>query len=314
MAKNRGNFMGILLLLVFVPTYIVMCILSIVLGNKNLKEYQSMPTFIIIGISLGLIFTLISVWLFTFIEFREYEGVFILTAVTVFAPIILAIIIRSFIAPTPSIRIRSLLSGILFSTVFSPWATLSAGIAYEKNISYLLFPSVCKNAEIEILEDVTGVKNVVFLEDSFAIYNEHKGIKFKSQAKYLLSKSMLEYIEIPNKSGRSFEQIRFKGKRSPMIMYDSGNYEDLEILLIDSPTSDYEVTSERLRLSNAHRWKIYGSRIEIRRVVDGKLIAYAQYYWDKSKNKMCPNEAMDNVFVYKFIAKSLRVDHPENKL
>jgi hypothetical protein len=68
-----------------------------------------------------------------------------------------------------------------------------------------------------------------------------------------------------------------------------------------------------LELPEERKRGIGGTRVEIRRSSDSKLIAYTQYYWDRTENKACPEGAMDRHFIYKFITNSLKIDHTDNK-
>jgi len=116
------------------------------------------------------------------------------------------------------------------------------------------------------------------------------------------------YIERPSSSTDSqFERIYTEGER---ILKSSGKKRKRTKYVtqpIEIIKSEYVVTSNIINSLEEESDGIGGNHIEIRRVTDDKIIAFAKYYWDTKTSKACPSEARNGLFVYQFIATALNV-------
>jgi hypothetical protein len=205
--------------------------------------------------------------------------------------------------------------------------TLPIGRMYKLANS---FSHLCETAEIKYLEQVVGAKSVALLPDMFAAMDSAlkfdagntgnvgymNGVTWRSQSAIILNQSLLEFVEVPktNQKGLSdqaeFERISTEGKRvlqgNPSTQYLTEP--------IGTLTAEYEVRPVALNLAELGGDGLAGSRIEIRRRADNKLVAYAQYYWNGPEFKACPKEIIGGVSVFRFVRDALGVRNPESSI
>lgn len=184
------------------------------------------------------------------------------------------------------------------------------------------FSRLCEATEIRVIEPVVGAKSVALLPDKFAeiqmaMNGGMNSMTWNSQSVFLLNQSLLEFVEVPatKKSGISdqtdFERISTVGER---IRRGNDQNKKTQFLIepINAITAEYEVRPVATDLKELADAGLGGSRIEIRRRADNKLIAYAQYYWSSFEYKACPKEAIGSQFVYRFVSNALGVNNPDS--
>lgn len=205
--------------------------------------------------------------------------------------------------------------------------TLPIGRMYKLANS---FSHLCETAEIKYLEQVVGAKSIALLPDKFATMDSAlkfdsgnagnvgymNGVRWGSEYSLILNQSLLEFVEVPktNQKGLSdqaeFERISTVGKR--VLQGNPGTQYLTEP--ISTLTAEYEVRPVALNLAELGGDGLAGSRIEIRRRADNKLIAYAQYYWNGPEFKACPKEIIGGVSVFRFVRDALGVRNPESSI
>jgi hypothetical protein len=179
------------------------------------------------------------------------------------------------------------------------------------------FSRLCSNAEIKVLEPVRGAKSIALSPDLFSSMAPRLQAETRPAAFFLLNQSLLEFIERPatEKSGikgkEKYERISTIGKR--ILRSERGStaitkyvYEPAKQL-----TAEYEVRPTKLILKQGAELGLGGARIEILRRADSHLIAYAQYYWNNTEFRACPQESHSGMFIYHFITGALGVKNPE---
>jgi hypothetical protein len=197
--------MGLAIAFVYIPIYIVISILSILIGMKIIKKYKGKGFFIVAGFALGLLFTLFLVWLVPVLGHKSWDKFIYQAASTLFAPSGLAVLLAMFLAVMPESSkalIGPVLAGVLFSSIFAPWATFVASTNYNKYKNSQALTPLCEKAELKVVEQVSTAKSVAFLQDSFTAFIEHQGFQSGPQAHFILRKSVLEYVEMPNRDYR----------------------------------------------------------------------------------------------------------------
>ncbi|MGH8620519.1 MAG: hypothetical protein ACREUB_00460 [Burkholderiales bacterium] len=172
------------------------------------------------------------------------------------------------------------------------------------------FKRLCEKAEVKVIERVNGAKGVALLPDRFSVMREEKQAETGPWAGFLLNQSVLEFIERPatKESGLAgtakYERMTTAGERvlSGLKKRTRYAFEPTDVL-----TAEFEVRAVPLTVERGAEVGIGGSRVEIRRRSDGRMIAYAQYYWNNREFKACPPETHNGLFIYHFIAGALNV-------
>lgn len=178
------------------------------------------------------------------------------------------------------------------------------------------FSRLCKNAEIKIYETVNPAKSVVLTEDRFTHMPPRRQAETLPHALFLLNQSFLEFIERPasKESGiadkAQYERIATVGERILRSQPGSSAQTTFSYEPTDTITAEYEVRPIRLTIEKGADVGLGGARIEIRRRADDKLIAHAQYYWNNTEFRACPEESHRGLFIYHFIANALNVRNP----
>ena len=190
------------------------------------------------------------------------------------------------------------------------------------------FDRLCKTAEIKVYETVTPQRGIAVLPDSFSYMSPVSVAEALPLAEFLLNQSLLEFIERPatKETGivgtAKYERVSTTGERvlrSPapigerVFRPQPGSsartqfvYEPTDLLI-----SEYEVRPTRLNVAGGDELGLGGARIEIRRRNDNKLVASAQYFWNKTEFRACPKESQQGLFVYHFVADALNVRNPK---
>jgi len=179
------------------------------------------------------------------------------------------------------------------------------------------FSRLCDTAAIKVLEPVRGAKSIAVLPDSFASMARGQPAETRQWSDFLLNQSFLEFVERPatKQSGiagtAKYERISTVGERVRQRKPGSNAETQYVFEPVEELTAEYEVHSIRLQLESTAERGWGGARIEIRRRSDNRLVAYAQYYWDDTEIRACPQESQSGLFIYHFIAGALGVKNTE---
>lgn len=176
------------------------------------------------------------------------------------------------------------------------------------------FDRLCKGAEIRVYETVKPPKGIAVLPDSFSYMPPRQQAETRPLTVFLLNQSSLEFIERPatkaTGNAAKYERMTTTGERVLRSQPGSNartqySYESTDVL-----AAEYVVRPTRLNLERGADLGLGGARIEIRRRSDDKLVALAQYYWNNTEFKACPDESHQGLFVYNFVADALSVRNP----
>lgn len=179
------------------------------------------------------------------------------------------------------------------------------------------FDRLCKTAEIKVYETLTPQKGVAVLPDSFSYMSPVSIAEALPLAEFLLNQSLLEFIERPATKETGFvgtakyERVSTTGERVLRSQPGSSARTQFAYEPTDLLTSEYEVRPTRLNVAGGEELGLRGARIEIRRRNDDKLVALAQYFWNKIEFRACPKESQQGLFVYHFVADVLNVSNPK---
>lgn len=179
------------------------------------------------------------------------------------------------------------------------------------------FSRLCNSAEIKVLEPVQGAKSVALLPDSFSSMAWKQKAETRPWTAFLLNQSYLEFLERPatRESGiegkAKYERVSTIGERILRSKPGSTAVTQYVYEPVEELTAEYEVRPARLTLEQGAELGLGGARIEIRRRLDNHLVAYAQYYWNNTESRACPQESHSGMFIYHFVAGALGVKNPE---
>ena len=236
----------------------------------------------------------------------------------------------------PKRKISAIESTIILVVICAPlmfFLSLPVDKMYEKYKISGKFRELCKSAEVKVLEKVDGAKSIALLPDNFATIRQSRsfilenkkpsmnGVSIGSESKRLLNLGLLDFIETPAikstdpSNPAEFVRISTVGERITLSYYDQGKRIETqyEFEPISAITAEYEIRPQILERADflESGWGSEpgwgGSRVEITRRADNKLIAFAQYYWSKDDFQACPLEAINGLFIYDFVAGALGV-------
>lgn len=199
---------------------------------------------------------------------------------------------------------------------------LPAAFAFTLPITKMItlsseFSRLCKGAEIKVLEPIKDAKSIALLPDSFSSMAAGRQAETGSWTAFLLNQSLLEFLERPatKESGiegkAKYERLSTVGERILRSKPGSNAVTQYVYEPSEELTAEYEVRPTRLTLENGAELGLGGARIEIRRRLDNHLIAYAQYYWNNTEYRACPQESRSGMFIYHFVAGALGVKNPD---
>ncbi len=315
--------MGLAVAIIYLPLYLffssgaIYAALKIRKRTVSEEKTKSRYRHIFVGFIAGTLLTWWLVWLVPVKGNTDYEAFVNQLALTLLTPVVFGVILFGFIKLA---RLRQnwhcvdIVSGVLFSTIAIPWLTIVAASYYDDVVNFPKYHSLCANAEIKFLERLKPAKSVFLSPDLFT--NSARGSRAvtRSVGTFLLNQSALEYVERPSGSGSvyPYERMRTEGER---ILSSRGDETTKYITSpIDTITAEYIVTPRSINFPEEKINGIGGSQIDIRRLSDNKLIAYAKYYWDNKTHKSCPSETQSGLFVYKFIATALNVINEKSNI
>lgn len=200
---------------------------------------------------------------------------------------------------------------LLISAIILVNTPLKKAIAVKSS-----FSSLCETAEIKILEKVNRAKSATLTQDVFTVVAKDRQSETGPWGTFLINQSLLEYIELPapQKSEPSFSSAMVKmttiGER--ILRSRPGTNQQTQYIFDSAPelTGEYIINSKTIHIPNGKELNLGGSRIEIHRRADNKLIAYAQYFWSNKEFDACPKKAHNGLFVFDFIVEALNVENP----
>lgn len=179
------------------------------------------------------------------------------------------------------------------------------------------FARLCRSAEIKVLYAVKGAKSIALLPDSFSSMAVEQQAETRPRMKFLLNQSLLEFVERPatKESGLAgkakYERVSTVGERILRSKPGSAAATQYVYEPVAELTAEYEVRPTPLNIERGAELGLGGARIEIRRRLDNFLVAYAQYYWNNTEFRACPQESHDGLFIYEFVAGALNVKNPD---
>ncbi len=179
------------------------------------------------------------------------------------------------------------------------------------------FSRLCDGAEIKVLEPIQGAKSIALLPDSFSSMASGQQAETRPWTAFLLNQSLLEFLERPatKESGiegkAKYERVSTVGERILRSKPGSTAVTQYVFEPVEELTAEYEVRPTRLTLEQGAELGLGGARIEIRRRLDNHLVAYAQYYWNNTEFRACPQESHSGMFIYHFVVGALGAKNPE---
>ncbi len=179
------------------------------------------------------------------------------------------------------------------------------------------FARVCRDAETKVLELIPRAKGVALHEDQFFLTSPRHRVETGPLAGFLLNQSLLEFVERPatKESGIEgrvrFERMTTQGERVLTSMPRSQSATRYTFDAIDDFAADYLVRSLSVDIPNGRELGLGGARIEVTRRADDQVIAYAQYYWNDTEFKVCPQEFDNGLAVFRFLVRALNVRNPD---
>lgn len=315
--------MGIVVALIYLPIYLIFSlgavyaakkVRKITVGGENTKPKYGYD---VIGFIASTVLTWVLIWLLPVKGNTDYEALFTQISLTLLTPAVLGVVLSGLIKITSVEKKKTFagfVSGVYYSTIAIPWLTIVAASNYHNIANFPMYYSLCYNAEIEFLEKVEPANSVFLSSDLFTSTPKGRQAETRPIGLFLLNQSSLEYIEKPSEPGSEykFDRIHTEGER--ILRSRSGEKTKYVTNPIELVTAEYIVTPQRIDLPNEKTNGIGGSQIEVRRISDNKLIAFAKYYWDNKTFKSCPSEAHSGLFAYQFIATALNVLNDQGRI
>lgn len=320
--------MGILLAAVFVPSYIIVSLLAIWILVKTKKPSNISDLWYVFGFILSTIIALLLIKVIPSEKgaYGEYSPVFYTTFLTLVVPAIVAILFTmvSWFFKNKLSRVFECFSiAAIGLTLFMPWITIVAGLIYEDVQSNIAYSKACLNAEVKYLFETEPAKNIYLKTDNYWQFVKNRSSSSsRVSEKILLNHSFFKMIESSkniyekdrNKDYLEFTQLNTLGEKDVSSEHDFNETVKFKESKYRVSTAEYILSSSESHRASARKKGVNGQRLEIHRTSDEKLIAYAQYYWNstKSGHKMCPEEAKNDSFPYRFITKALNVVNAES--
>jgi hypothetical protein len=223
---------------------------------------------------------------------------------------------RTSIQPEP--RRRSLAEAFVVACALGAPLAFALTLPIQKMVAHATeFDRLCKTAEIKVYEAVKPPKGIAVLPDSFSYMPPRRQAETRPFARFLLNQSSLEFIERPatKETGivgkAKYERVRTTGERNLQAVPGHSAGTQFAYEPTDTLTAEYEVRPTSLGIPRGAELRLGGARIEIRRRGDDKLIALAQYYWNNTEFRACPQESHQALFVYHFVTDALGVKNPK---
>ena len=179
------------------------------------------------------------------------------------------------------------------------------------------FARLCSSAEIKVLEPVQQAKSIALLPDSFPYMAAGRQAVTEPWMEFLLNQGLLEFLERPatKESGiegkAKYERVSTVGERILRSKPGSTAVTQYVFEPVEEITAEYEIRPVRVIIEHGVELGMGGARIEIRRRLDNHLVAYAQYYWNNTEFRACPQESHNGMFIYHFVAGALNFKNPE---
>jgi hypothetical protein len=279
------------------------------------------------GFAIAIVITLAFAWLVPSHGNNDFEAVVIKIATTLSLPLLLGSLLLAIshsVIGTFAYRLGRIASGVLDSVLWMPFAGMallfSSGFilaGYNRVANFPMYFKLCSGAEVRILEKVESAKSLSLMPDSFVQTNQihENGVRRTVSTGEMLMYHfpLLDFVERTSSTRETgptgkLERITPTGDRLHNIDDRSGKTMKLSFNPIDRFTAEYQIRPSTLPVPEGEERGIGGERIEVVRASDGKLIAFAQYYWDDKGFRSCPNETTKgHYFVQWFIADALNL-------
>lgn len=227
--------------------------------------------------------------------------------------------LRSDLASCPAKRF-TVSDTVLVAFALSVPAAFSMTLPIGKIITLSTeFARLCNSAEIKVLEPVQRAKSIALLPDSFQYMAAGRQAVTEPWTAFLLNQGLLEFLERPatKESGiegkAKYERVSTVGERILRSKPGSTAVTQYVYEPVEELTAEYEIRPVRINLDQGAELGLGGARIEIRRRLDNHLVAYAQYYWNNTEFRACPQESHNGMFIYHFVAGALNFKNPEGQ-
>lgn len=310
--------MGIAFAIIYIPLYLLAVLISSFIAykiiHKSDSSNKSRIIFLLVGFILSIILNLILLFIVSTYGEHSWKPFINQLAITLCGSLILGVSIYAVsYAFENKLRhiLHSISAGALFSIYAIPWIALFLSVNYYNIINYSTFNQLCNDSSLVFVEEVPPARSVLLRTDKFASVTKEQQARISSFAKFILNQGKLDYIERPpSKKSKYYNKSKYER------IHINKNQLQIEYITqpVDKFSAEYEIISNSLQLPIKKDRGIGGSRIEIRRMSDDKLIAYTQYYWDNKTFKACPRQVHSPIFVFSFIATALNINNPMTNL
>ncbi len=221
-------------------------------------------------------------------------------------------------------KIAAAAVGAFWATAPVPFIVPLCNIGYVLASEYVGYKFQCRNAEVEVIEKVVQAVSVAIIPDSVLEPPNSTRIAYhESLAIRLLNQGLVDYVERPAtdisglKGVSKFERVKIKGEKR-VITDAKEHVHNYQYEPIDSISAEYVVIPTEI--VERDRGKkvlgevkgVGGSKIEIYRRVDKKLISRAQYYLSDTLRSFCPSNGPSEFFTLSFVLDSLSARNPKS--
>lgn len=306
--------MSFIIAIVFVPIYVVVSIVSLFFARYALKEadeskYNGFSIFKLefFGFALSLIVTWIVFYNSPKPGFEDVHEIFVRVGITIFTPLVIVVIFSILFWKNNGFKYFSV--GALLSGLVMPWLIFFLA-AFNFNVitNFPLFWYACRGTETVIHENVSPADSVYVPSDLSDHQKRPNERKTESFSKYLLNQSLLEFVEYPVvNSGENgdFGITKLSTQGARRLSYRSKTKKRTSYItqLRQGVSSEYAISAIRLDYPDVVKTGIEGSRVEILRRSDAKVIAYTQFYRDRKAFRSCPSK----VNLFDFVVTALNV-------
>lgn len=319
--------MGAAILLIYVPTFLVIATISLLIGkyiSRKTREPDETKNkrnsaFITGGI-LSLTLTTIYTWWPS--NKSPLDDLFTDLIVSLLGTPIIGLIIllaASILwltgAKKTGLSLFRASSGALQSAVFTPFfiiiITTASIQAYRKILSPIIFKNLCKDAKIEIIEKPNPPQSLSLISKD-GNYPARLEIEWLLLAENTPLK-IIEIVENTKTGGKEYFNIslRENHEKTPMRHHHNEVFYKKPSASLNS---EYHIKYSKTEIPFVFNIldEMSGDAIQIERVYDKKIIASAKYYWNEDQNKTCPEHSNRRDFLIKFIAEIFNLPIDKN--
>lgn len=312
--------MGIAIAAIYLPLYAVFSGIAMVVGSIPLRSARGHPIPSAAKLSAYLCGAFATLFLTTF-----YAWWYSTNATDAWAPVVGSILI-SLVGP-PLVGLAMLIAwwtkggsrpssfnyavaGAWQSTLAMPVVGILFLVFYDDVVVKPAFDKLCASAKLIVLEVVPPARSAVFIPEVFFASNRTGDGQYLARGLLLPANTTLQFIEttVSERGGKErLVRIAYSARQEAAPSDPSEPQKTFVETPIEASSAEYQVRSRTPDVPNSLANRIGARRIEVTRSSDGKLIAYAQYYWHTSNGWACPVGTDKNSYIKNFIAKSLSV-------